>query len=195
MDQRGRRAARAGERPGAGRPVVVLSACGPLPGLRAAGRHAEPLMASTRRRLPHRVADPGILQQPRVYSFVGKIGNSCTGATSCSRTRLDRSEGAFMKIGEIFETKIEEKIEPVIKVGGSGRSEARLRDRLLRRNPDHRKVPRRVLEHYTDTFRLQSTEIGCWIPAISVPGNPTGQDSLARGRKPDAEGFQGEQAP
>ena len=69
-----------------------------------------------------------------------------------------------MTIGELFATRVEEKIEPVIKVAETG---------------DERKLAAEIgsyvvtplieqylddyLEHYTDTFLTQTTEIGVWI--------------------------------
>jgi len=69
-----------------------------------------------------------------------------------------------MRISEIFDTKIEEKIEPVIKVGDI-RDEKKLIDEIgsyvvtptIERYLDH------FLEHYTDTIYTPTTEIGAWI--------------------------------
>jgi hypothetical protein len=69
-----------------------------------------------------------------------------------------------MKLVDIFETRIEEKIDPVIKVG-EVQDEAKLASEigayvvtpLIERYVDE------FLEHYTDSFRLQTTEIGSWI--------------------------------
>lgn len=69
-----------------------------------------------------------------------------------------------MQIGELFETRVEEKIEPVIKVGETS-DEHKLAVEigsyvvtpLIERHLDD------FLEHYTDTFLIQTTEIGVWI--------------------------------
>lgn len=69
-----------------------------------------------------------------------------------------------MRIGDLFETKVEEKIEPVIKVGETadehklaGEIGAYVVTPLIERYLDS------FLEHYTDTFFRQTTEIGVWI--------------------------------
>jgi hypothetical protein len=69
-----------------------------------------------------------------------------------------------MQIGELFETRVEEKIEPVIKVSETA-DEHKLAAEigsyvvtpLIERHLDD------FLEHYTDTFLSQTTEIGVWI--------------------------------
>lgn len=69
-----------------------------------------------------------------------------------------------MKLAEIFETKIEEKIDPVIKVG-EVQDEAKLAAEIGSYvvTPTIEKYVDEFLEHFTDTFRLQTTEIGSWI--------------------------------
>jgi len=69
-----------------------------------------------------------------------------------------------MQIGELFETRVEEKIEPVIKVSETA-DERKLAAEigsyvvtpLIERHLDD------FLEHYTDTFLTRTTEIGVWI--------------------------------
>jgi len=69
-----------------------------------------------------------------------------------------------MKIGDIFETAVEEKIDPVIKVG-----DLQDEDRLAREigcyvvTPFIEKCIDDFLDHYTDTFRKDTEEIGVWI--------------------------------
>jgi len=69
-----------------------------------------------------------------------------------------------MKIGEIFETKITEKIEPVIKVG-EVQDEKKLAAEIgsFVVTPHIEEYADAFLEHYTDTIRKQTTEIGVWI--------------------------------
>jgi hypothetical protein len=69
-----------------------------------------------------------------------------------------------VKIADIFETRIEEKIDPVIKVG-EVQDEAKLASEIGSYvvTPTIEKYVDEFLEHYTNTFRLQSTEIGAWI--------------------------------
>ncbi|MFH1147490.1 MAG: BREX system P-loop protein BrxC, partial [Pseudomonadota bacterium] len=69
-----------------------------------------------------------------------------------------------MKIGEIFETKITEKIEPVIKVG-EVQDEKKLASEIgsFVVTPHIEEYMDTFLEHYTDTIRKQTTEIGVWI--------------------------------
>lgn len=69
-----------------------------------------------------------------------------------------------MKLADIFETRIEEKIDPVIKVG-EVQDEAKLASEVGAYvvTPTIEKYVDEFLEHYTDSFRLQTTEIGCWI--------------------------------
>jgi hypothetical protein len=69
-----------------------------------------------------------------------------------------------MKLADIFETRIEEKIDPVIKVG-EVQDEAKLASEVGAYvvTPTIEKYVDEFLEHYTDSFRLQTTEIGSWI--------------------------------
>ena len=69
-----------------------------------------------------------------------------------------------MKIAEIFETRIADKIDPVIKVG-EVQNEAKLASEIGAYvvTPTIEKYVDEFLEHYTDTFRLRTTEIGAWI--------------------------------
>lgn len=69
-----------------------------------------------------------------------------------------------MKLADIFETRIEEKIDPVIKVG-EVQDEAKLASEIGAYvvTPTIEKYVDEFLEHYTDTFRLHTTEIGSWI--------------------------------
>jgi hypothetical protein len=69
-----------------------------------------------------------------------------------------------MKIAEIFETRIEEKIEPVIKVGDV-HDEARLASEIGSYvvTPTIERYVDEFLEHYTDSIRVDTTEIGAWI--------------------------------
>jgi hypothetical protein len=69
-----------------------------------------------------------------------------------------------MKLADIFETRIEEKIDPVIKVG-EVQDEAKLASEVGAYvvTPTIEKYVDEFLEHYTDTFRLQTTEVGSWI--------------------------------
>ena len=69
-----------------------------------------------------------------------------------------------MKLAEIFETRIEEKIDPVIKVG-EVQDEAKVASEIGAYvvTPIIEKYVDEFLEHYTDTVRLQTTEIGAWI--------------------------------
>jgi hypothetical protein len=69
-----------------------------------------------------------------------------------------------MKLADIFETKIEEKIDPVIKVGevqDEGKLASEIGGYVV--TPTIEKYVDEFLEHYTDSFRLQTTEIGSWI--------------------------------
>src|SRR5436305_15303786 len=69
-----------------------------------------------------------------------------------------------MKLAEIFETRIEEKIDPVIKVGevqDEAKLEAEIGAYVV--TPTIEKYIDEFLEHFTDSFRLQTTEIGSWI--------------------------------
>jgi len=69
-----------------------------------------------------------------------------------------------MKLAEIFETRIEEKIDPVIKVG-EVQDEVKLVAEIGAYvvTPTIEKYVDEFVEHYTDSFRLQTTEIGSWI--------------------------------
>lgn len=69
-----------------------------------------------------------------------------------------------MKIADVFETKVEEKIEPVIKVGERG-DESKLAAEIGSYvvTPMIEKYLDDMLEHYTDTLRQKTTEIGIWI--------------------------------
>jgi hypothetical protein len=69
-----------------------------------------------------------------------------------------------MKLAEIFETRIEEKIDPVIKVGEL-QDEAKLATEIGAYvvTPTIERYVDEFLEHFTDTFRLQTTEIAAWI--------------------------------
>jgi hypothetical protein len=69
-----------------------------------------------------------------------------------------------MHIGELFETRVEEKIEPVIKVGETADD-----TKLAREIGSYVVTPMiegyldDFLEHFTDTFTHTQTEIGVWI--------------------------------
>lgn len=69
-----------------------------------------------------------------------------------------------MKLADIFETRIEEKIDPVIKVG-EVQDEAKLASEIGAYvvTPTIEKYIDEFVEHFTDSFRLQTTEIGSWI--------------------------------
>ncbi len=69
-----------------------------------------------------------------------------------------------MKIADVFETKVEEKIEPVIKVGERG-DEHKLAGEIGSYvvTPMIETYLDDMLEHYTDTFLNKTTEIGIWI--------------------------------
>ncbi|MFO0579206.1 MAG: BREX system P-loop protein BrxC [Polyangia bacterium] len=69
-----------------------------------------------------------------------------------------------MRIGELFATRIEDKIEPVIKVGETA-DEQKLASEIGSYvvTPMIEKYLDDFLEHYTDTFLRESTEIGTWI--------------------------------
>src|SRR5690349_11129845 len=69
-----------------------------------------------------------------------------------------------MLISELFETRVEEKIDPVIKVAEredekklAGEIGSYVITPLLEEHFDN------FLEHYTDTFLKPTTEIGVWI--------------------------------
>lgn len=69
-----------------------------------------------------------------------------------------------MRIADLFETKVEEKIEPVIKVGETG-DEHKLAGEIGSYvvTPMIEQYLDDMLEHYTDTFLADTTEIGIWI--------------------------------
>ena len=69
-----------------------------------------------------------------------------------------------MLLRDIFETKIEEKIDPVIKVG-ERHNEKKLAGEIGSYvvTPTIEKFLDDFLEHYTDTFRKETSEIGIWI--------------------------------
>ena len=69
-----------------------------------------------------------------------------------------------MNISELFETKVAEKIDPVIKVGETG-DENKLAGEIGSYviTPMIEKVLDDFLEHYTDTFLHHTGEIGVWI--------------------------------
>src|SRR3989339_427120 len=69
-----------------------------------------------------------------------------------------------MRIGDLFETKVEEKIDPVIKVGEIG-DEHKLASEIGSYvvTPLIEKYLDDFLELYTETFITQTTEIGVWI--------------------------------
>lgn len=69
-----------------------------------------------------------------------------------------------MKLADIFETRIEEKIDPVIKVG-EVQDEAKLASEIGSYvvTPTIEKYIDEFLEHFADSFRLQTAEIGAWI--------------------------------
>ncbi len=69
-----------------------------------------------------------------------------------------------MLIGELFETRVAEKIEPVIKVSETA-DEQKLAGEIGSYvvTPTIEKYLAGFLDHYTDTFQLDTTEIGVWI--------------------------------
>ena len=69
-----------------------------------------------------------------------------------------------MLIKEVFATKIQEKIEPVVKVGELA-NEAKLAQELNSYvvTPKIEEYLENFLEHYTDTFYKETGEIGVWI--------------------------------
>ena len=69
-----------------------------------------------------------------------------------------------MRIRDVFETKVEEKIEPVIKVGDR-QDERKLAGQIGSYvvTPTIEGLLDDFLEHYTDTFRGRTEEIGVWI--------------------------------
>ena len=69
-----------------------------------------------------------------------------------------------MLLRDVFETRIEEKIEPVIKVGerhNQKKLAAEIGSYVV--TPTIEKFIDDFLEHYTDTFRKETGEIGIWI--------------------------------
>lgn len=69
-----------------------------------------------------------------------------------------------MKIADLFETRVEEKIEPVIKVGERGddrKLAAEIGSYVV--TPMIESYLDDMLEHFTDTFLQNTTEIGIWI--------------------------------
>ncbi len=69
-----------------------------------------------------------------------------------------------MKIADIFETRVEEKIDPVIKVGDL-QDEAKLAGEIgcYVVTPLIEKCIDDFLDHYTDSLRKDTEEIGVWI--------------------------------
>ena len=69
-----------------------------------------------------------------------------------------------MKIADLFETRVEEKIEPVIKVGETG-DEHKLASEIGSYvvTPMIENYIDDMLEHYTDSFLNNTTEVGIWI--------------------------------
>ena len=69
-----------------------------------------------------------------------------------------------MLIGELFETRVAEKIEPVIKVSETA-DEHKLAGEVGSYvvTPSIEKYLAGFLDHYTDTFQVDTTEIGIWI--------------------------------
>lgn len=69
-----------------------------------------------------------------------------------------------MLIADLFETKVSQKIEPVIKVGETadeGKLAAEIGSYVV--TPTIEKYLADFLDHYTDTFQVDMTEIGVWI--------------------------------
>ncbi|HET6883744.1 MAG TPA: BREX system P-loop protein BrxC [Pirellulales bacterium] len=69
-----------------------------------------------------------------------------------------------MKVADLFETRVEEKIEPVIKVGERGdehKLAAEIGSYVV--TPMIEGFLDDMLEHYTDSFLNKTTEIGIWI--------------------------------
>jgi hypothetical protein len=69
-----------------------------------------------------------------------------------------------MRVGDLFETKVEEKIDPVIKVGETA-DEHKLASEIGSYvvTPLIEKYLDDFFEHYTDSFQKQTTEIGAII--------------------------------
>jgi hypothetical protein len=69
-----------------------------------------------------------------------------------------------MRIGELFDTPVAEKIEPVIKVGERGDAhKLALEISSYVVTPMIEKYLDDILEHFTDTFFVATTEIGIWL--------------------------------
>ena len=69
-----------------------------------------------------------------------------------------------MRIKEIFDTPVEERIEPVIKVGDrldEHKLASEIRNYVV--TPTLEKYLDDFLEHYTDTFLNRTEEMGVWI--------------------------------
>src|SRR3954468_1465701 len=82
----------------------------------------------------------------------GRSRSSCTAETFCDRDRRLHHGRRTMKLVEIFETRIEEKIDPVIKVG-EVQDEAKLASEIGAYvvTPTIERYIDEFLEHYTDT--------------------------------------------
>ena len=77
---------------------------------------------------------------------------------------MKQKRGKAMKIADLFETKVAEKIDTVIKVGETGderKLAAEIGSYVV--TPMIEKFLDDFLEHYTDTFLSNTTEIGVWI--------------------------------
>ena len=69
-----------------------------------------------------------------------------------------------MRIGDLFDTPVADKIEPVIKVGERGDAhKLALEISSYVVTPMIEKYIDDILEHYTDTFLAATTEIGIWL--------------------------------
>jgi hypothetical protein len=69
-----------------------------------------------------------------------------------------------MKFADVFETRIEEKIDPVIKVGevqDEGKLASEIGAYVV--TPTIEKYVDEFFDHYADTFRVNTTEVGAWI--------------------------------
>ena len=101
-----------------------------------------------------------------------------------------------MNIADLFETRVEEKIEPVIKVGERGdehKLAAEIGSYVV--TPMIEAYLDDMLEHYTDTFLQKTTEIGIWISGYFGSGKSHFAKilSLLAGN-PVLEGVAGQQA-
>ena len=69
-----------------------------------------------------------------------------------------------MRIADLFDTPVEERIEPVIKVGETG-DQHKLAGEIGSYvvTPMIEQYLDDILEHFTDTFLTKTTEIGTWI--------------------------------